>query len=181
MSRVGKKPVTVTEGVKTTITGTDVTIEGPRGKLHFVLPEGISVKEDGDRLFISRSSDEPKQRSLHGMSRSLVSNMIAGVTTGFEKRLTINGVGYNAKIQGENLVLNVGFSHPVIKPIPPNLEVECPLATSVLIRGIDKQKVGQFAAAVRAVRPPEPYNAKGIAYEDEQIRRKAGKAFGSVE
>ncbi len=171
----------IPEGVKVAIAGAEVTIEGPKGELSFVMPEGISVKEDEGRLFISRLSDEPKQRSLHGMSRSLVNNMIEGVTKGFEKRLAINGVGYNAKIQGESLVLNVGFSHPVIKPIPPSIEVECPLATSVLVRGIDKQKVGQFAAAVRAVRPPEPYNAKGIAYEDEQIRRKAGKAFGSVE
>lgn len=181
MSRVGKKPVTLPEGVGITISGTDITVDGPLGKLSFVLPEGIVIKEEEKKVFLTRSSDEPKQRSLHGMSRSLLNNMVEGVTRGFEKRLSINGVGYNAKVQSEGLVLNIGFSHQVIKSVTEGLSVECPTLTSIIIKGIDKQKVGQFAAAVRAIRPPEPYNAKGIAYEGEQIRRKTGKAFGSVE
>ena len=181
MSRIGKKPILLPDGVKVSLGGSAISIEGPKGKLDFVLPEGISIQNEDNNLVISRLSDEPKQRSLHGMSRSLVSNMVDGVLNGFEKRLKINGVGYNAKVQGDAVLLNIGFSHPVIKQIPEGLEVECPTATSVVINGIDKQKVGQFAAAIRAVRPPEPYNAKGIAYEDEQIRRKAGKAFGSAE
>jgi large subunit ribosomal protein L6 len=181
MSRVGKKPIPLPAGVKAAISGNNIAIEGPKGKLSFILPEGITVEQEEGRLAISRSSDEPKQRSLHGMSRSLINNMVDGVTRGFERRLTINGIGYTAKVQGDTLALNVGFTHPVVKQIPENIKVECPSLTSIIVRGADKQKVGQFAAAVRAVRPPEPYNAKGIAYEDEQIRRKAGKAFGSVE
>jgi len=167
-------------GVNVTIEGNQVSVKGPKGELGFCLPEGIAITQNDDgSLEMSRGSDEPKQRSLHGMARSLVNNMVEGVVNGYEKRLGINGVGYNAKVQDENLVLNIGFSHPVIKPIPDGLAVECTTATTLIIKGIDKQKVGQFAAAIRAIRPPEPYNAKGISYDGEHIRRKAGKAFGS--
>ncbi len=179
MSRVGKKPVVIPQGINVAIEGNQVSVKGPRGELSFTLPQGISVDQGESGLEITRSSDDPKQRSLHGMARSLINNMVEGVVNGYDKRLVISGVGYNAKVQGDGLVLNIGFSHPVIKQIPEGLSVECPTATTVVIKGIDKQKVGQFAAAIRAIRPPEPYNAKGVSYDGETIHRKAGKAFGS--
>ena len=181
MSRVGKKPVVIPKGINVAIKGNQVSVKGPKGELAFTLPQGISIEQGESGLEISRASDDPKQRSLHGMARSLINNMVDGVVKGYERRLAISGVGYNAKVQGDGLVLNIGFSHPVVKQIPDGLSVECPTATTLVVKGIDKQRVGQFAAAIRAIRPPEPYNAKGISYEGEQIRRKAGKAFGSSE
>lgn len=179
MSRVGRKPVALIEGVKAEVSESLVKITGPRGTLEFRVPPGIHVQLEGNALVISRDSDEPKQRSLHGMARSLVANMVEGVSRGFERRLSINGVGYNAKLQGKQLILNLGFAHPVVVNIPEYIQVEVPNPTLVSLKGIDKQKVGQFAAAIRAIRPPEPYNAKGISYEGEIIRRKAGKTFGA--
>lgn len=178
MSRVGRKPVALVEGVTAEVSEGLVKITGPKGTLEFHLPPGIKVTEGERELVIERESDEPKQRSLHGMSRSLIANMVEGVNKGFERRLSINGVGYNAKLEGKQLILNLGFADPVIVNIPEHIEVEVPNPTLISLRGIDKQKVGQFAAAIRAIKPPEPYNAKGISYEGEIIRRKAGKTFG---
>lgn len=179
MSRVGRKPVALVEGVKAEVIEGLVKIAGPKGTLEFRLPAGVTVQLEENNLMVSRDSDEPKQRSLHGMTRSLIANMVEGVSKGFERRLSINGVGYNAKLQGKQLVLNLGFATPVVVNIPEYLQIEAPNPTLIAIKGIDKQKVGQFAAAIRAIKPPEPYNAKGISYEGEIIRRKAGKTFGT--
>ncbi len=178
MSRVGRKPIALVEGVTVEVSENLVKITGPKGTLEFRLPPGIQIREEERNLVIARESDEPKQRSLHGMSRSLIANMIEGVSKGFEKKLSINGVGYNAKLQGKQLMLNLGFTNPVTVNMPEYIEVELPNPTLIVLRGIDKQKVGQFAAAIRAVKPPDPYNAKGISYEGEIVRRKAGKTFG---
>ena len=178
MSRVGRKPVALVEGVTAEVSEGLVKITGPKGTLEFRLPPGIKVTKGERELVVERESDEPKQRSLHGMSRSLIANMVEGVSKGFERRLSINGVGYNAKLEGKQLILNLGFADPVVVNIPEHIEVEVPNPTLISLKGIDKQRVGQFAAAIRAIKPPEPYNAKGISYEGEIIRRKAGKTFG---
>lgn len=180
MSRVGRKPVALMEGVTAEISDDLVRITGPRGTLEFRLPQGLRIKEEDRKLFIDREGDEPKQRSLHGMARSLVANMVDGVSKGFERRLSINGVGYSAKLQGKQLILNLGFADPVIVNIPEHIQIEVPNPTLVSVKGVDKQKVGQFAAAIRAIKIPDPYNAKGISYEGEIIRRKAGKTFGAA-
>lgn len=180
MSRVGRKPVTLVEGVTAEIANDLIRINGPRGTLEFRLPAGITIKEEERKLFLDRDSDEPKQRSLHGMARSLIANMVDGVSKGFERRLSINGVGYSAKLQGKQLILNLGFADPVVVNVPEHIQIEVPNPTLVVLKGVDKQKVGQFAAAIRAVKIPDPYNAKGISYEGEIIRRKAGKTFGGA-
>lgn len=185
MSRIGKQPVPVPSGVKLSHTrdaaGTRIQVEGPKGKLQSVFRGDVEIVVDGAKVNIKRFGDAPFQRAYHGTVRALVSNMVEGVSKGFQKTLEIEGVGYNAKLEGKSLVLEIGFCHKVPLPIPAGLTVETPKPTTVIIKGADKQMVGEFAAVVRRIRPPEPYKGKGIRYSDEKILRKAGKAFGSGE
>lgn len=177
MSRIGKKPVTVPDGVKVGIDKQTVTVEGPLGKLQQTLrPEIQTVfDEDSKCVVVTRCDDDRHSRAFHGLSRALIQNMVEGVAKGYEKRLEIVGVGYLAAIQDNILQLRVGFANEVHKPIPPGLDVSCPDQTHVVVKGCDKQKVGQFAAEVRAVRKPEPYKGKGIRYHGEQVKIKPGK------
>ena len=178
MSRIGKKPVQVPEGVQVTISGTDISIEGALGKLHWShRPEiAVSYDEATREVICQRHQEDRFTRALHGLTRALIQNMVTGVSHGYEKRLEIVGVGYLAAIQEDTLQLRVGFAHEVHKKIPQGLDVACPDQNHVVVKGPDKQQVGQFAAEVRAVRKPEPYKGKGIRYDGEQVRRKAGKA-----
>lgn len=177
MSRIGKKPVAIADGVKVNVAGNDINVEGKLGKLSFTHRPEIEVKVDDDakEVLVSRKKDDREGRALHGLTRALIANMVEGVTNGYEKRLEIHGVGYLAAIQGDTLQLRVGFANEIHKKIPKELDVTCPDQTHVVVKGTDKQKVGQFAAEVRAVRKPEPYKGKGVRYEGEQVRRKAGK------
>ena len=176
MSRIGKMPVVIPSGVKIDLTGNHLVVEGPKGKLERDLHPEIDVVIEGDVLTVTRPSDDKDHRSLHGLTRALINNMVVGVTTGFKKDLEIVGVGYRAAKQGNNLVLTVGYSHPVEMEPGEGISVEVPTPNRITILGIDKEKVGAFAANVRAVRPPEPYKGKGIKYDGEFIIRKAGKA-----
>ena len=178
MSRIGKKPVPIPDGVKVSVAGGVITVEGKLGKLDYELrPEvSVSVDDDAKQVVCDRRGDDRAYRAYHGLTRALVANMIHGVSQGYEKRLEIQGVGYLGAIQGDKLQLRVGFANEVQKTIPKELDVTCPDQTHIVVKGTDKQKVGQFAAEVRAVRKPEPYKGKGIRYEGEQVRRKAGKA-----
>ena len=176
MSRIGRAPIAIPSGVTVKQEGAQLLVEGSKGKLAFAIPQAVSVRVDGQTLQVQRSGDEQSHRALHGLARALVANMVHGVSSGFSKELEIVGVGYRAQLQGKALVLQVGFSHPVTLPIPEGLTVEVPKPTSVLVKGADKQLVGQFAATIRSVAPPEPYKGKGIKYAGEVIRRKAGKA-----
>lgn len=181
MSRVGKTPVAVPSGVDVAIEDRTIKIKGPKckdGPMEFTFQPQISVKHDteSNQILIERSSDEGKVKALHGLTRALIQNMVVGVTKGYEKKLEIQGVGYLAAIAGDILQLRVGFANEIHRKIPDGLEVKCPDQTHIVISGIDKQQVGQFAAEVRAVRKPEPYKGKGIRYDGEQVRRKAGKA-----
>ena len=169
-------PITVPDGVNVSIVGDAVTINGPRGELQRRVPEGITVSQGDGEIRVARADDERETRALHGLVRSLINNMVLGVTQGFERRLEITGVGYRAAKQGTDLEVQVGYSHPVRKPAPPGIEFEVPAPTRITVRGIDKELVGQTAAEIRAIRRPEPYKGKGIRYEGERIRRKAGKA-----
>jgi large subunit ribosomal protein L6 len=162
--------------VEVSISQRSVRVKGPKGELSRTLPEGISIEQVDAELRLSRSAETRELRALHGLSRSLVANMVQGVTEGYEKRLEIQGVGYRATKQGNGLELAVGFSHSVRKDAPPGIEFEVPAPTRITVRGIDKELVGQVAAEIRAIKKPEPYKAKGIRYEGEHIRRKAGKA-----
>jgi len=177
MSRIGKKPVAIPDGVKVNIADREITVEGKLGKLVWTHRPEITVKVDGDakEVVVTRSNDERLPRALHGLTRALVRNMVEGVSTGYEKRLEIQGVGYLAAVQKDELQLRVGFANEIHKKIPAGLTVTCPDQTHIVIKGCDRQKVGQFAAEVRAVRKPEPYKGKGVRYEGEQVRRKAGK------
>ena len=180
MSRIGKQPVTIPSGVQVATEGGQVTVEGPLGKLSFAHRPEIRVSVDAEKgIVIERNSNEKPVRAFHGLTRALVQNMVIGVTKGYEKKLEIVGVGYLATVQGQTLQLRVGFANEVHKQIPQGLDVTCPDQTHVVIKGSDKQMVGQFAAEVRAVRKPEPYKGKGIRYADEYVRRKAGKAVGA--
>lgn len=176
MSRIGLSPITLPSGVEVAISGQLVTVKGPKGELARSLPEEISVTQEDGELRVARSGDAREARALHGLVRSLLANMVEGVTNGFEKRLEIHGVGYRAAKQGNDLELSVGFSHTVKKAAPAGIEFEVPAPTRITVRGIDKQLVGQTAAEIRAIKKPEPYKAKGIRYEGEQVRRKGGKA-----
>ncbi len=178
MSRIGKKPVTIPAGVQVRVANREISVEGKLGKLVWShRPElTVTVDDQAGTVVVQRANDQSQSRALHGLTRSLIQNMVVGVSTGYEKRLEIHGVGYLAAVQGNVLQLRVGFANEIHKTIPAGVEVTCPDQTHVVIKGIDKQKVGQFAAEVRAVRKPEPYKGKGIHYEGEQIRRKAGKA-----
>lgn len=177
MSRIGKKPVAIADGVKVNVAGNDINVEGKLGKLSFTHRPEVEVKVDDEakEVLVTRKKDDREGRALHGLTRALIANMVEGVTNGYEKRLEIHGVGYLAAIQGDTLQLRVGFANEIHKKIPKELDVTCPDQTHVVVKGTDKQKVGQFAAEVRAVRKPEPYKGKGVRYEGEQVRRKAGK------
>jgi large subunit ribosomal protein L6 len=176
MSRIGRKPVELPQGVQVSINGNVVKVKGPKGELTQSVHPDMKINVSETQLTVERPSDEKEHRALHGLTRSLIANMVQGVTEGFSKGLDINGVGYRAVKQGNNIVLTIGYSHPVeITPLA-GIEFEVPAATKIVVKGIDKQAVGQMAAQIRAVREPEPYKGKGIKYENEIIRRKAGKA-----
>jgi len=177
MSRIGVKQIDLPEKVSVKVEdGARVTIEGPKGKLDWELPNGIEVEDDDGKVEVKRSSDDRKLRAMHGTSRALIANMIEGVAKGFVRELEIQGVGFRAAVKGKVLDLNLGFSHPVEHPIPEGLTVTVEENTKIKVEGIDKQLVGQFAADVRGYYPPEPYKGKGIRYKDEYVRRKAGKS-----
>lgn len=177
MSRIGRLPVNIPKGVDVRLEGSTVHVKGPKGEMTHTFPPQIQVGINDGVLEVQRASDDRMARSLHGMTRALISNMVTGVSTGFEKILEINGVGYRAEVQGKNLVLNVGYSHPVVVEPPEGISFETDAKTrQVKVMGFDKQMVGQVAADIRKIRPPEPYLGKGIKYLDEKIRRKAGKA-----
>jgi len=177
VSRIGRMPVEVPQGVEVEIKGSHVRVKGPKGQLEHTFPAAMDISMEDGQIAVKRPSDEGRHRALHGMTRALVNNMVVGVTQGFEKVLEVNGVGYRAELKGENLILNVGYSHPVeVKP-PNGIAFEVDTRTrQIKIQGYDKAVVGQIAADIRKVRPPEPYKGKGIKYLDERIRRKAGKA-----
>jgi large subunit ribosomal protein L6 len=175
MSRIGKAPITVPAGVDVTISGRTVTIKGPKGTLSRDIPGEIIVRKEESTILVERPNDERENRSLHGLSRTLVNNMVIGVTDGFTKELEIVGVGYRAEAQGQNLRLALGFSHPVMVPAPDGISFEIPQQTRVIVKGIDKELVGQVAANIRSIRKPEPYKGKGVRYLGERIVRKAGK------
>jgi large subunit ribosomal protein L6 len=180
MSRIGQAPIAVPSGVEVTVSGGSVRVKGPKGELQQRVPEGISVEQADSEIRVSRANDVREVRALHGLVRSLVYNMVQGVTQGFEKALEIQGVGYRAQKKGNDLELAVGYSHPVSKSAPQGIEFDVPQPTRIVVRGIDKELVGQVAAEIRSIRKPEPYKGKGIRYEGEQIRRKAGKAAKAV-
>lgn len=176
MSRIGKLPVSIPAGVTITVAdGNVVTVKGPKGTLTETLASEMQIEQDAGVLTVKRPSDNKRHRALHGLTRTLINNMVTGTTAGFEKKLEIVGVGYRAQLQDTKLVLNVGYSHPVEFPAPGGISFEVPAPTKITIKGIDKQQVGQIAANIRAVRPPEPYKGKGIRYENETVRRKEGK------
>ena len=176
MSRIGRMPVVIPVTVDVQIDGSHVRVKGPKGELEHTFPPGVEITKDDGVLSVSRISDERTYRALHGMTRALINNMVVGVSTGFEKVLEINGVGYRAEISGSNLVLHVGYSHPVVVEPPEGISFEVdPRTRQVKVLGYNKEAVGQMAADIRKIRPPEPYKGKGIKYLDEKIRRKAGK------
>lgn len=175
MSRIGKSPITVPEGVEVVIEPGLVTVKGPKGELSEKISRDLTVTQDGDTLTVTRPTDRGEHRALHGLSRSLIANMVEGVTNGFEKTLEIQGVGYRAQLKGKDLVLALGYSHPVEITAPEGIEFEVPEPTEVKVRGISKQMVGETAANIRKRRPPEPYKGKGIRYRDEHVIRKVGK------
>ena len=176
MSRIGREPITVPAGVTVTVeAGNAVTVKGPLGELKQSFSPVITIAQDGAVINVTRPNDEKEVRALHGLTRTLLNNMVVGVTKGYEKKLEIVGVGYRAEKQGQKLVLGLGYSHPVIFEEANGVKFECPDQTTILVKGIDKQAVGQIAAVIRSKRPPEPYLGKGIKYTGEYIRRKAGK------
>jgi large subunit ribosomal protein L6 len=175
VSRIGKQPIELPSGVNVAISPGRVQVNGPLGELSQNVPARMQIEQDDGNLVVKRPTERGDDRALHGLTRSLVANMVEGVTKGFEKRLELQGVGYRAALRGTDLELNVGFSHPVVIKPPQGIAFEVPDATSVLVKGIDKQQVGETAAQVRKVRPPEPYKGKGIRYEGEYVRRKVGK------
>ena len=176
MSRIGRKPINIPAGVEVKINDGVVTVKGPKGTLTQKVHPNMDVKVEGAEVIVSRPDDNKENRSLHGLTRSLIQNMVIGVTEGYKKELDVNGVGYRVQKQGKNLVMNLGYSHQVIVSDTDDITIEAPTPNKIIINGIDKQKVGQFAAEVREKRPPEPYKGKGIKYAGEVIRRKEGKA-----
>ena len=176
MSRVGKLPVAVPEGVSIDIDGSTVTAKGPNGTLSQGFSTEVTVKVADGAVLVERTADSKRARSMHGLYRNLINNMVTGVSTGFAKILVINGVGYRAEVQEKILVLNLGYSNPVDYPIPEDVSISCEGPTRITVAGTDKQRVGQVAAEIRSIRPPEPYKGKGVRYEDEYVRRKVGKA-----
>ncbi|MEO1702191.1 MAG: 50S ribosomal protein L6 [Pseudomonadota bacterium] len=175
MSRIGKKPVAVPEGVTASLDGKKVTAKGPKGELHFVVNEEVLVKMDDNEITVEPRDNSKDARSKWGMSRTMIENIMTGVKSGFERKLEINGVGYRAAMQGKNLQLSLGYSHDVIYPIPEGVSAACPKPTEIVLNGINKQQLGQVAAEIRAFRSPEPYKGKGVKYAEEVIVRKEGK------
>jgi large subunit ribosomal protein L6 len=176
MSRIGKLPITVANGVQVEIAGQDVKVKGPKGELARTFPQGVSISMDDSKLSVARANDQKQTRALHGLARSLLNNMVIGVSDGFTRTLELQGVGYRATQAGPKVSLAVGFSHPVEVAPPDGIALEVEGNTKLHVRGIDKELVGQVAANIRKIRPPEPYKGKGIRYLDERVRRKAGKA-----
>ncbi len=176
MSRIGRMPIAVPAGVEVTVAdGNVVTVKGPKGTLTQALATAMTIKQEGNEILVTRPNDEKANRALHGLTRTLLHNMIVGVTEGFKKELEVNGVGYRVAMEGKKLVMNIGFSHQVTMEQPEGITIEVPTPNKIVISGSNKQQVGQFAAEVREKRPPEPYKGKGIKYTDEVIRRKEGK------
>ena len=175
MSRIGRQPIAVPEGVTVSVTAGLITINGPKGELQQELSPRIEIADEDGVLTVTRATDRGPDRALHGLTRSLVANMVEGVTSGYEKQLEIQGVGYRAKLQGKAVELSVGYSHTVTIQAPDGIDFEVPQPTQVIVRGIDKQLVGETASRIRRVRPPEPYKGKGIRYAGEHVRRKVGK------
>jgi large subunit ribosomal protein L6 len=178
MSRIGRKPVPVPNGVTVTVNGQAITVKGPKGELSRKLHPDMQVKVENGTVTVERPSDEDRHRALHGLTRSLIANMVEGVTQGYKKQLEITGVGYKAEVKPFGLQLALGYSHPVEYRAPAGIKLTAPQPTAVVIEGADKEKVGQVAAEIRALRKPEPYKGKGVKYQGEQVRRKAGKAGG---
>ena len=176
MSRIGRMPITVPAGVTVTVGENNfVTVKGPKGTLEQQLSGRMTIAQNGNEIVITRPTDEKEDRSLHGLTRALLNNMVVGVSTGYSKKLEVVGVGYRVAMQGTKLVLNLGYSHPIHIDQPADLKIETPDANTIIVSGADKQAVGQLAAVIRSKRPPEPYHGKGVKYSDEYIRRKAGK------
>jgi large subunit ribosomal protein L6 len=178
MSRIGRNPVPVPAGVETVVDGLNVRVTGPKGALEATMPTGVIIQNEGDTVVVSRKGDSPTERSRHGLVRSLIANMVTGVTEGYTITLDMVGVGYRAALKDRDVELQVGFSHPVLIEAADGITFEVPTPTRIIVSGIDKALVGQVAADIRRVRPPEPYKGKGIRYEGEVVRRKAGKAAG---
>ncbi|NLW40364.1 MAG: 50S ribosomal protein L6 [Tissierellia bacterium] len=176
MSRIGLKPIDIPNGVEVKLgEGNSIEVKGPKGVLSDKLSPEMEIKIEDNQIFVNRPSDDKKHKSLHGLTRTLIANMVEGVTNGYSKKLEIHGTGYRAQKQGKKLILNLGFSHPVELEDPEGIEVEVPSPNQIIVKGIDKQKVGNYAAVIRAYRKPEPYKGKGIRYADEYVRRKVGK------
>ena len=180
MSRIGNKPVVYPDKVKVLLEGRTLKVEGPKGKLHYTLPEGITAKLEDKVVRFERKGDEREMKALHGLARALAQNMVRGVTDGYQKKLEIQGVGFKAAVQGGNLNLSLGFSHPILFPIPKEIKIVVTESTQIQIDGPDKQLVGEVAASIRRYYPPEPYKGKGIRYAGEQVRRKVGKTAGQT-
>ena len=176
MSRIGRKPIEIPAGVEVKLDGTTITVKGPKGTLTRELHPNMTVEVEGNTISVSRPNDNKENRSLHGLTRTLISNMVIGVNETFKKELEVNGIGYRCEVKGQELTLKIGYSHDVVMIAPEGVTVEVPNPNKVVVSGPDKQKVGQFAANIREKRPPEPYKGKGIKYVDEYIRRKEGKA-----
>jgi len=176
MSRIGREPIVIPAGVDVTVDGSTVTVKGPKGELSRTVHSNMTVEKKDGQILVTRPNDNKENRSLHGLTRTLIANMVTGVEKGFSKELEINGIGYRAEKKGKDLVLNVGYSHPVVMPEIDGITIDVPAPNKIIISGPDKQKVGQFASEVREKRPPEPYKGKGIKYASEHIRRKEGKA-----
>ncbi len=175
MSRIGKQPIAIPPKVKVEVKGQQVSVEGPKGKLNWQLPRRTSIKVDNGKVLISRQGDDDATKALHGLSRALVNNMVRGVSEGFSKKLEIQGVGFKAAVQGKNVNMTLGFSHPIVYPIPEQIKVTVEENTKLTIEGPDRQVVGQVAAELRSFYPPEPYKGKGVRYTDERVIRKEGK------
>jgi large subunit ribosomal protein L6 len=175
MSRIGKMPVQIPQGVKVEMASQVLSVEGPKGKLSQAIHPDVEIKVENNLGIVTRKNELKKTRAMHGLYRKLFDNMVVGVTKGYQKALIINGVGYRAEIHGKSLILSLGFSNPVEYPIPEGLKIECESQSKVVVSGINKERVGQVAAEIRSIRPPEPYKGKGIKYETETIRRKVGK------
>jgi large subunit ribosomal protein L6 len=180
VSRIGKLPITLPSGVKLAVDANAVRVEGPKGKLASTLPHGVGVKIDGNVVRVERASDDRKARALHGLTRKLIANMTHGVSQGFSRVLEINGVGYRAEVKGQEIHMTLGYSHPVVFPLPAGITASVERQVVITVSGADRQLVGEIAAEIRSLRPPEPYKGKGIKYREEVIRRKAGKAVGSA-
>ena len=176
MSRIGREPIAVPAGVTVTVAeGNNVTVKGPLGELNQTFNSALTIAQEGDKITVTRPNDEKEMRALHGLTRTLLNNMVVGVTSGYTKKLEIVGVGYRVEKQNGKIVLGLGYSHPVVFEEQNGIKFECPDSTTILVKGIDKQAVGQIAAVIRSKRPPEPYLGKGVKYAGERIRRKAGK------